>query len=132
MSLLYEQDKYKWFWSQDENDSIWENGGSTIDQCISHIEKNAEPGIVYIAKGRKAKPIINLDRILEDVCESVSEQVGEVATGYCEDVEKIWAYEINSFKINLEYSIYDWLNSKGVRDVYSIDKPVLIYELKDE
>ena len=36
MSLLYEQDKYKWFWSQDENDSIWENE-SDRDKMMSYL-----------------------------------------------------------------------------------------------
>ena len=131
MGKDYEQSKYMWFWSNDKNDNVWQNGGSTIERCIDCIEKNAEPGTVYIAKGRKAKPIINLDRVLEDVCESIGEQVGEVAIGYCEDIERLSDYESMTLKFKLESMIYSELKKRGVGDVYEVGKPLLIYKVEE-
>ena len=131
MGKDYEQNKYMWFWSNDKNDNVWQNGGSTIERCIDCIEKNAEPGNVYIAKGRKAKPIINLDRLLEDVCESIGEQVGEVAIGYCEDIERLSDYESMTLKFKLESMIYSELKKRGVGDVYEVGKPLLIYKVEE-
>lgn len=132
MSLLYEQDKYKWFWSERVENAIWRDGGYSIEACILDIKRNAEPGAFHIARAVKVKPIIDIDSLLDDVCNKISRTTGVTPASISENISKMSDYDKMTLKMQLESVLYEGLKDRGMLDIYEVGSPALTYELKEE
>ena len=129
MSSLYEQDKYKWFWSEQAENTRWRDGGYSIENCILDIKRNARPGVIHIAKATKVKPVIDIDNLLDDV---LLQTTGTMPTSFSESIDKMSDYNKMMLKLRLESVLYEGLKDVGMSDVYEVGNPVLTYELKEE
>ncbi|MCI8783268.1 MAG: hypothetical protein HFG84_07615 [Dorea sp.] len=111
-------------WTENQTDDIWNHGKfdsveACINDAISYGKKPGEKIVVGICEDYV--PHLSADTLLDQVSENAYEEVGEVAEGWPEFVDRKGYRDADKLQEKIDKAFYEWMEeTKQVPGFYCI------------
>jgi hypothetical protein len=119
----------KYFWSFNKDDTIWNGGVNSVEQCIEEArEERKDEEFVFIGELEKHTPKIDAYWIIEYLLDTAYEECGEVAEGWL----VLSKDEMESLEIALNEALKKWLVENNQETYFGAVKNIRRYRLENE
>ena len=103
-------------WTENQADDIWYHGKfASVEECIKDaIGCGKKPGeMIVIGLCEDYVPHLNVDNLLDQVSEDAHEEVGEVAEGWPEFVDRKGYEGADKLQEKINKVFHEWLEETG-------------------
>ncbi len=119
----------KYFWSFNKDDTIWNGGVGSVEQCIEEAkEERNKQEFIFIGELEKYIPKIDANWIIEYLLDTAYEECGEVS----EDLLVLSKDERESLEIALNEALKKWLIENNQETYFGVVKNIRRYNLENE